>query len=50
MDRTWLRNYPAGVSPEIALDEYGSLNDVLACACERFRNKPAFRNLGATMT
>src|ERR1022692_1986556 len=50
MDKIWLKSYPAGVPAEIDLNEYTSLNDVLAQSCRKFRDLPAFRNLGATIT
>jgi len=50
MDRIWLKSYPAGVPAEIDLTEYTSLNDVLAQSCRKFRDLPAFRNLGTTIT
>ena len=50
MDRIWLKNYRAGVPAEIDLNENASINDVLAQSCRRFRDRPAFRNLGATIT
>jgi len=50
MDKIWLKSYRAGVPAEIDLNEYASLNDVLAQSCRRFRDLPAFRNLGTTIT
>ena len=50
MDKIWLKSYPAGVPAEIDLNEYASLNDVLAQSCRKFRDLPAFRNLGTTIT
>ena len=50
MERIWLKSYPAGVPAEIDLTEYTSLNDVLAQSCRKFRDLPAFRNLGTTIT
>jgi len=50
MDRIWLKSYPAGVPAEIDINEYTSLNDVLAQSCRKFRDLPAFRNLGTTIT
>ena len=50
MDKIWLKSYRAGVPAEIDLNEYTSLNDVLAQSCSNFRNLPAFRNLGTTIT
>jgi long-chain acyl-CoA synthetase len=50
MDRVWLKSYPASVPSEIDLNEYTSINDVLARTCREFPRNPAFRNLGATLT
>jgi long-chain acyl-CoA synthetase len=50
MEKIWLKSYRAGVPAEIDLNEYTSLNDVLAQSCRKFRDLPAFRNLGATIT
>jgi len=50
MDKIWLKNYRAGVPAEIDLKEYSSINDVLAQSCSKFRDLPAFRNLGTTIT
>ena len=50
MDKIWLKSYRAGVPAEIDLNEYTSLNDLLAQSCRKFRDLPAFRNLGATIT
>ncbi len=48
--RPWLDNYPAGVAPEINLDEFKSIVAVLESSCQRFRERPAFRNFGTTLT
>jgi long-chain acyl-CoA synthetase len=50
MDKIWLNSYPAGVPPEIDVNTYTSVNDVLACTCREFPTRPAFRNLGTTLT
>ncbi len=50
MDKIWLKSYPAGVPAEIDLNEYPSLNAVLAQSCRKYRDLPAFRNLGATLS
>ena len=50
MEKIWLKSYPKGVPAEIDLSEYSSLNDVLAQSCRKFRDLPAFRNLGTTIT
>ncbi len=50
MDKIWLSSYPEGVPAEIDPDAYTSLNDIFARTCERFRDRPAFSNLGRTIT
>ncbi len=48
--RPWLANYPAGVSAEIDADEFSSIPQVLRVSIEKYRDKPAFSNLGKTLT
>ena len=50
MDKIWLNSYPAGVPPEIDVNAYTSVNEVLASTCREFPTRPAFRNLGTTLT
>ncbi|MEZ5465214.1 MAG: AMP-binding protein [Lysobacteraceae bacterium] len=46
----WLANYPAGVPAEIDLEEFRSIVSVLESSCQRFRDRPAFENLGRTLS
>ena len=46
----WLANYPAGVPAEIDLAEYQSIVSILESSCERFRPRPAFENMGKTIS
>ena len=48
--RPWLEHYPVGVKPEVDLNEYRSIVSVLESSCERFRDRPAFTNLGTTLS
>ena len=50
MDKIWLKSYRAGIPAEIDIHEYASVNDVLAQSCRKFSGRPAFSNLGATIT
>jgi len=50
MDRIWLNSYRPGVPPEIDMNECASVNDVFAQSCRRFADRPAYKNLGATIT
>jgi long-chain acyl-CoA synthetase len=42
----WLAHYPPGVPAEIDLDEFPSIVSVLERAIDRYRDRPAFSNLG----
>jgi long-chain acyl-CoA synthetase len=46
----WLKNYPAGVPPEIDVNEFSSINHMLESTFRRFPQHPAYRNLGTTLT
>jgi len=50
MDKIWLKSYRAGVPETIDINEYQSLNDLLSQSCRKFRDRPAFRNLGTTIS
>ncbi|WP_024868831.1 long-chain fatty acid--CoA ligase [Pseudoxanthomonas suwonensis] len=49
-DRPWLQSYPQGVPSEIDPDEYRSIPAVFASSVKRYGERPAYRNLGKTMT
>jgi long-chain acyl-CoA synthetase len=50
VDRTWLQQYPAGVPTDIDPGEYNSLRELFEEAVATHGNKPAYTNLGATLT
>ncbi|AHL76486.1 long-chain fatty acid--CoA ligase [Stutzerimonas stutzeri] len=49
-DNFWKDKYPVGVESEINPDEYRNIQAVLKQSCELFADKPAFSNLGRTLT
>lgn len=49
-DRVWLKQYAPGVPADIAPSAFPSLAAVIDRACERFRDRVAFENLGATLS
>ena len=49
-NKPWLSQYPADVDHEIDLDQYDSLNELIAHNCERFADRAAFSNFGAELT
>ncbi|MGQ7958755.1 long-chain-fatty-acid--CoA ligase FadD1 [Pseudomonas sp. SP16.1] len=46
----WKDKYPVGVAAEIDPDQYPNILAVLKESCQRFADKPAFSNLGKTLT
>lgn len=50
MDKIWLKNYPAGVPPQINPEEYASLKDLVEKSCARFAELPAYTNMDRTIT
>lgn len=50
MEKIWLKHYPKGVAQEINLKAYNSLYEVYQEAVHKFGPKPAFTNLGTTLT
>ena len=49
-DNFWKDKYPVGVESEINPDEFQNIQAVLKQSCERYADKPAFSNLGKTLT
>ena len=50
MDKIWLRNYPAGIPAEIDAAQYKSIPDLLDKLFARFADRPAYHNLGRTLS
>jgi long-chain acyl-CoA synthetase len=50
VNKAWLRSYPAGLPAEIDPDSFTSIPDLLEKAAGKFAGKPAFHNLGRSMT
>ncbi|MFN7784610.1 MAG: long-chain-fatty-acid--CoA ligase [Lysobacterales bacterium] len=48
--RPWLAQYPKGVPAEIDLEQYRSIVSVLEDSCDKYRSKPAFENMGKTIS
>ncbi|HET9700811.1 MAG TPA: AMP-binding protein [Burkholderiales bacterium] len=49
MERIWLKAYPEGIPADIDVNEYSSLREVLEQSCQRFRDLPAFGNMGVNL-
>jgi long-chain acyl-CoA synthetase len=50
MKEAWLGSYPAGTPAGIDPDAYPSLVGLFEQSCERFAQRPAYHNLGTTLT
>jgi long-chain acyl-CoA synthetase len=49
IQRPWLASYPPSVPAEIDTAAYASIVELLETACDRFRHRPAFSNMGRTL-
>lgn len=50
MEKPWLKHYSPGVPPELDLDPQRSLVDLFGEACRAFGDRPAFTNMGRTLS
>ncbi|MCZ8167328.1 long-chain fatty acid--CoA ligase [Silanimonas sp.] len=50
IERPWLSSYPQGVPAEIDVDEFPSIVSVLDNALAKYRDRPAFSNMGKVLT
>jgi long-chain acyl-CoA synthetase len=50
VQKIWLNHYPQGVPAEINPDAYSSIVDIFKESCEKFKNNPAFSNMGRRFT
>lgn len=50
MEKVWLENYPPGVPETIDTTEYKSIGDLFHQGIGKFRERPAYSNLGKTLT
>ena len=50
MERIWLKSYPAGVPADIDPGQYRSLIELFDANIAKYRDRPAFTNMGKTMS
>lgn len=48
--RPWLDHYPNGVPAEADLSQFDNINDILAKSVENYGARPAFSNMGTTLS
>lgn len=46
----WFRHYPKGIPHDIDPNKYQSITDLFEASCQKFKDKVAFKNFGATLT
>jgi len=50
MDKLWLKSYPPGMPETIDIDAYQSVAEIFEQAVKQYGPKPAFTNMGASLT
>jgi long-chain acyl-CoA synthetase len=50
VEKIWLKAYPEGIPAQVDIHEYSSLGDMLEKSCQRFRDLPAYANMGVSIT
>jgi long-chain acyl-CoA synthetase len=50
MEKTWLKHYPAGVNAEVKTDLYPSLVGLLEESFKKYRDQPAYKFMGKTVS
>ena len=50
MDKIWLKSYAPGVPETIDHNDYKSLGDMFEKSADKFRDRPAYSNLGRTLS
>ena len=49
-DKVWLKQYPKGVPAEIDYSAYTSVKQLFESCCTKFKDLPAYSNLGCTIS
>ena len=50
VEKIWLKAYPQGVPAEIDVDRYQSINEILERSYSKYRQLPAFANMGVSLS
>ena len=46
----WHENYPQGIPAQIKVDNYSSIDELISTSIKKFKEKPAYSNMGVTLT
>ena len=50
MEKIWLKSYSPGVPDEVPTPPYGSVRELFEQAFEKYPDRPAYTNMGTTLT
>jgi len=50
VERIWFKSYPQGIPADVDVQAYSSVVDVLQQSVQHYRDRPAFANMGTTMS
>ena len=50
VEKIWLKEYGEGIPAEVDIHAFSSVKDIIEQSCEKFRDLPAFTNMGVTLT
>ena len=50
MEKIWLKSYPEGVPAELPAPEYQSVRDMIEFSLREYADRPAYSNMGTTLT
>ena len=50
MDKIWLKHYPPGIPTEVDYGQYRSIGGLFESNTERYRRRPAYTNMGRTIS
>ncbi len=49
LERVWLKSYPEGIPADVDVQAFSSVVDVFQQSVERYRERPAFANMGTSI-
>lgn len=50
MTKKWFKNYDQGIPESINIDEFANIPEILESSLRKFADKPAFHNMGTTLS
>ena len=50
MEKIWLRHYPPGIPTEVDFGQYRSIGELFERNTQKFRDRPAYTNMGRTIS